>query len=231
MTIDLSKLYLIEKQSLVKGLFYTGMLLAFLTSLRPWFLWSIHAYYAIFVSVLLGIAMLIDRTTSKPLFTNTKFLAPTIAYILLSYYQAIVGSKNIFGLLMPLFFTYIFFMLFRYDHQRLQQLSKFLAKSMAVILVPSLIFFFLYLFGFPLPSSDLVFGDNFYSFSNYYLFLLDDRQLLLCPVSSRYFPNRPTWVALVPFCCSPSEDDGNDGTTSYCSQPCSFRSPLVPMST
>ena len=49
---------------------------------------------------------------------------------------------------------------------------------MAILLIPSMFFFFLYLLGFPLPSSNLQYGDAFYLFSNYYFFLIDERQLL-----------------------------------------------------
>lgn len=178
MTIDLSKFYLIEKRSLVKFLFYAGMILSFFASLRPWFLWSIHSYYPVFVSFLLFFAILIDRTTSRPVFSRTDFLIPVAAYLLLGYYQAIVDSKSMKGLISVVFFAFIFFALFRYEKKELSALSTILAKSMAILLVPSMLFFFLYLLGFPLPSSNLQYGDAFYTFSNYYFFLIDERQLL-----------------------------------------------------
>ena len=177
MTINLSKFYLIQKRAVVKGLFYTGMLLAFFTSLRPWFLWSIHSYYPLFATLLLIAAMLVDRTTSRPVFNRTDFLFPTAAYLLLGFYQAIVDSKNLIGLFMVLFFGFIFLTLFRYGKEELRALSTVLAKAMAILLVPSMFFFFLYLYGFPLSSSNLQYGDAFYTFSNYYFFLIDDRQL------------------------------------------------------
>lgn len=178
MTIDLSKFYLIEKRSLVKFLFYAGMILSFFASLRPWFLWSIHSYYPVFVSFLLLLAMLIDRTTSRPVFSRTDFLIPVAAYLLLGYYQGIVASQSIKGLISVAFLAFIFFALFRYERKELSALSTILAKSMAILLIPSMFFFFLYLLGFPLPSSNLQYGDAFYLFSNYYFFLIDERQLL-----------------------------------------------------
>ena len=137
MTIDLSKFYLIEKRSLVKFLFYSGMLLAFFASLRPWFLWSIHSYYTVFVSFVLLFALLIDRTSSRPLFCRTDFIIPLAAYLLLGYYQAIVDSKSFKGLISVVFFAFIFFALFRYEKKELNALSTILAKSMAILLVPS----------------------------------------------------------------------------------------------
>lgn len=53
-----------------------------------------------------------------------------------------------------------------------------ITRLMTLLLVPSMLWFFLYLIGFPLPSQDAEFNDSFYTFSNYYLFLLDDRSLM-----------------------------------------------------
>jgi hypothetical protein len=58
---------------------------------------------------------------------------------------------------------------------------------MACILIPSLIGHFLYLLGFPLYSSSVQFGE-FYSFSNYYFFLVADNDLfVLFPRFISYF--------------------------------------------
>ena len=38
-------------------------------------------------------------------------------------------------------------------------------------------FFFLYILGFSLPNANLVFKDGFYSFTNYFLFLVEDHSL------------------------------------------------------
>ena len=82
--VDLSKFYLLDKQSLVNGLFYCGMLLAFLTTIRPWFLWSIHPFYTVLVSLILFAAMPIDRTSQKrSAFCRTDFLKPLLAYLVL----------------------------------------------------------------------------------------------------------------------------------------------------
>jgi len=52
----------------------------------------------------------------------------------------------------------------------------FVCKVMGVLLLASLTGYFLFLFGFPFSGRDAQFGE-FYSFTNYYLFLLDDRNL------------------------------------------------------
>lgn len=179
MTLDLSKIYLIEKSSLVKGLFYAGVLIAYITSLNPWFLWWFFPYYPIVSSLFFIAAMALSNTMTKPVFTRNDFLLPLLVYIVLGFYQRLVNADNFNGYITTVFHIFIFFSLFRYDSKLLFRLSTFLAKSMACLLAVSIPFFILYILGFPLPSRDLQYRDAFYTFSNYYFFLIDDRQLLL----------------------------------------------------
>lgn len=176
--VDLSKFYLLDKQSLVNGLFYCGMLLAFLTTLRPWFLWSIYPFYTVLVSLILFAAMLIDRTSQKrSAFCRTDFLIPLLAYLVLSYYQQIVNLQNAFGFIINLFHAFIFYSLFRYDASRLKSMLTWFSKVMGAMLIPSLLAFFLYLANFSLPYSNAQYGEDMYTFSNYYFFLIEDGQL------------------------------------------------------
>ena len=83
MTLDLSKIYLIEKSSLVKGLFYAGVLIAYITSLNPWFLWWFFPYYPIVSSLFFIAAMALSNTMTKPVFTRNDFLLPLLVYIVM----------------------------------------------------------------------------------------------------------------------------------------------------
>ena len=56
-------------------------------------------------------------------------------------------------------------------------MTTWFSKIMGAMLIPSLLAFFLYLVNIPLPNGNTQFGDNFYTFSNYYFFLIDDGQL------------------------------------------------------
>ena len=60
---------------------------------------------------------------------------------------------------------------------------------MGVLLAVSLTGHFLYLLGFPLPGGSTIQLGEFYSFTNHYLFLLDDRNLFtIVPRFNSYFP-------------------------------------------
>ena len=175
--IDISKLYLIQKKDLVWFLFVCGVFISFYASLYPWFLWPISTTFMILASLFIAPAMALDRTLANPIFTRKDFIIPTLCYFILAYYIAFTNANSLNAYISSIFNTVIFYSLFKVSPMMLKKISVLLAKSMGIILVPSILFFLLYLLGYPLPSYDLQFGDNFYSFTNYYFFLLDDRQL------------------------------------------------------
>lgn len=175
--IKITDLFLLEKRRLAQLLFYVGVLIVYFTSMQAWFLWSISSYMSVIACLFIIPAMLLSQGTSRPCFVRKDFILPLLAYMLLTYYQVVNSSSNINAYISTLFNAIVFLALFRYDAACLNKVSRMLAKTMAVLLIGSLSFFFLYLLGFPLPGSNLEFGEDFYSFTNYYLFLLDDRQL------------------------------------------------------
>ena len=158
-------------------LFFVGILIVYFTSMQAWFLWPISSYMSIIACLFIIPAMLLSRGTTKPCFVRKDFILPLLAYFLLAYYQVVNNGSNFNAYISTLFNAIVFFALFRYDTACLRKVSRMLSKVMAVLLIFSITFFFLYLTGFPLPGSNLEFGDNFYSFTNYYFFLIDDRQL------------------------------------------------------
>ena len=174
--IKLSDLYLIDKEKLSVALFYIGMLIAFLGSLNPWFLWPVGSNYPVLACLFLVPSYLLSRTLETPIFSRTDFVLPIISFLLFALYERFSIESNINGYVMLLFRLTIFYCLFRISTDRLQKFMTFGCKVMGVLLLASLIGYFLFLFGFPLPGRDAQFGE-FYSYTNYYLFLLDDRNL------------------------------------------------------
>lgn len=174
--IKVSDLYLIDKGRLSMGLFNLGILIAFLGSLNPWFMWRLGYLYPIPSALCVGSAYVLSRSVSKPLFTRGDFLLPMLAFFLYFFYERMSLSMSVNGYLIGLFRGMVFLALFRLSYEGMQKMISFLAKSLAVLLSASLFGFFLYLSGFPLPSTNAEFGE-FYSYSNYYLFMLDDRAM------------------------------------------------------
>ena len=181
MTFRLSDLYLIEKEKLSIVLLYTGMFIAFLGSLNPWFMWSIGNYYPILASMFVVSSYLVSSTMTKPIFTRSDFLLPFMAFLLFAVYERFSVESNINGYLMLLFKASVFYSLFRLDTEILQEMITFICKAMACLLVPSLFWHCLYLLGFPLPYTNAQFGE-------FYSFLVADIDLfLLFPRLCSYF--------------------------------------------
>ena len=187
-TFRLSDLYLIEKEKLSIALLYIGMLIAFLGSMSPWFMWSIGSYYSIIAAIFLLGSLMVSNTMYQPIYNWDNYLLPLLAFILFTFYENASTGRNLNAYIMVVFRIIIFFTLFRLGRQQLLPLITFIAKVMGILLAVSLVGHFLYLIGISLPSKSVEFG-QFYSFTNYYLFLLDDRNMFtIIPRFSSYFP-------------------------------------------
>lgn len=170
-------IYIINKETLVKVLFYLGILLAFFGSLHPWFLWPLGTLYPLPSGMLIGAAMMISKTTKNNWFTNEHFVAPIMGYAIISIYMLIVNQTNINGYIVNLFHCAIFFSIFRLKTEKMEALMTFLCKTMGVLLLVSIPAFLLYLVGFPFVGVDAAYGEDLYSYTNYFLFMIDDRTL------------------------------------------------------
>lgn len=186
--IDLSKFYLLSKHDVSMFCFYFGMTLAYFGSLHPWFLWPLKELYVIPSCFFLILSFLVSNSMRQTLFPRKDFMPGIITYVILSFYICVVGDLNVNAYIVTSFTPFIFFMLLKSEPERLQRFITFISKVMAVLLIPSMLFFLLYLIGFSLPSRNAVFGENQYSFTNYYFFMVDDRQIVtLIPRFSSVF--------------------------------------------
>ena len=182
--MNLEKLYLIKvpnnlliisKEKICTCFVYIGFLIAYLGSLNPWFMWPLGSFYIVLSSFFLCSSIAIAATReSDTLFQYTNYLAPTIIYIILSYYLLTINGGHIGGFLLNLFNVSIFFSLFIVNKDFLLSISTVIAKFMAVLLAISLVGYFLFLFGFPLPSVNDEFAEGLYTYRNYFLFLFND---------------------------------------------------------
>jgi hypothetical protein len=151
-------------------------------------MWSIGNFYPVLSAFFLIGALTVSGTMTEPIFNRSNFLLPTMIFLLFSIYLGFSSGRNLNGFAMILFKMVTFYSLFRLDLQKLQALATFIAKVMGFLLALSLAGHFLYLFGFTLPGKSVQLGE-FYSFTNYYLFLLDDRNLFaFVPRFNSYFP-------------------------------------------
>ena len=173
----LLSLLVFDKTDVIFFMYFIGILIAYYGSLTPWFLWPISKYYSIIASMPIAMAWLMSSSSDKHIFTRKEFLYPTLAYIGIAGYMAIVNSKNLNGYVSIGFNVFVFMSIFALELSLLERLMKYLTVSMAVLLLFSIPCFILYLLGFPLPFSSIENEDLMYSYYNYYFFLLDNRYI------------------------------------------------------
>ena len=177
--IDIQKIYLLDKRQISLAFFYTGILIAYYGSLHPWFMWSLGQLYPIPAAMFISLSYLISNSMSKPLFLRRDFVLPLIFYTLFSFLPLMTKERTINYYIVNVFSILVFFGLLKLNTSLLPRLATVLSKSMAILLIPSMLFFLLYLLGFSLPSRNAVYGEAHYSFSNYYFFMIDDRFISL----------------------------------------------------
>lgn len=177
MKIELGKLYKIQRTILANRLFVLSVFIAILGSMNVWFLIPLYSVYPIIAFVLAYCSYLVSRNQQEKLFVEEYWIIPCAAFLLLTFYQSLNNSLNVNAYIKNLFSALYLFLVFKYDKRRLLGLTTIFAKALGGFLLVSYPFFFLYLIGFPLPNSDLQFNDGFYYFSNYYMFLVDDRTI------------------------------------------------------
>lgn len=156
-------------------LYFLGILLVFFTSLSPWFLWSLYVYGQFVAFIPIVSAFLLSRTLTQPLFTRTDYIYPIITYILCVTVMNLMSGRNMNGYIGDAFNAVVFLSLFMLNLQDLVRLGNMLAKIFALLLVPSILFYVLYLLGYSLPHYHVVATLGNYSYENYMFFLLDDR--------------------------------------------------------
>lgn len=176
MTIKVTSLYQWKRESIVGASFFTGMAIAFLGSLNPWFMWPLGIYYIIVASACFVFSMALARPMSTPYYNNSNIILPILACALLIFYQSITRSRDINSYIANIFHLIIFFSIFRVDSKEIMRFCNAMSKGMGAFLIISMFFFVLYIMGFPLPSRNAEFLTT-YSYSNYFFFMVDDRSL------------------------------------------------------
>lgn len=176
--MDLKSLYILEKKKLVNVFLFVGLTIAYMGSLHPWFMWPLGSYYIVPAAFFSGLALLLSATMEKPVLTRNDYLPSMFVYLLLSFYLLLVNQGNFFGYVSVFFYSVVFVALFKIPQDSLLKLMTVLCKVMAVLLAVSMPFYLLYVSGFPLPSVNAQFQDGYYTFSNYFFFLIDDRSIM-----------------------------------------------------
>lgn len=168
----------VPKEKLCVFLVYIGLLTAMLGSLNPWFLWPVNNKFPLLSAAFLLLALFIAKGRKEDtVFTRKNLFLAFLVFVLYEFYVQVVNDRNIFGYVVALFHMLIAYVLFKLDCRYYEPLMTVACKIMACMMCVSVPCFVLHLAGFPFPSSQAVFGENLYSFTNYYFFMVDNRTL------------------------------------------------------
>lgn len=179
--MKVSDLYLIRKDKFVPFCFGCGIFLAYIGSLNPSFLWKLSSLYVLPAAFLAGTSVFVAQSMKEPaVFTRNDYLLPVSVCVVLVFYMSFATGGNVNRYIAQVFHIIVFASLFMANGVTLFKLSTWISKAMACLLIVSILFYLLYLSGFPLPSRNAQFGDMYY-YTDYYFFLLDDRSLFIFP--------------------------------------------------
>ena len=79
-TFRLSDLYLIRKETLSVSLFHIGMLIAFLGSMNPWFMWPLGSLYPVPAAAFVVASLAVSYTMNEPVFNRRDYFLPLSAF-------------------------------------------------------------------------------------------------------------------------------------------------------
>ncbi len=166
---------------------YAGILLCYIGSLKPWFLWNIDNYYIIIALSLFLLALLINRRLREPLLRRNAVLIPTVLFVFTSLSMGILGNYNMLGVGLMLLQTPIFYSILSLDRDEQIRISNFLCRTMACLMCVSIPFFIFYLAGGSLPHKFVYNEKLLYTFDNYYFFMINDSNERIIPRFHAFF--------------------------------------------
>ncbi len=165
--------YLDKEKVCIVGYFCAMLLNIFISAHISW-CWRLDAIGPIFIAIAVGALMLLSNSMSNSIFSRKDMLLPMLICIILHAYLGIIHQRNIFGYIVIFADIFIFLSLFRLDPKYFTRLADCISKTLAILLLASMIVYILYLLGYNLPSRNASWEDRYY-YTDYYLFLLDER--------------------------------------------------------
>lgn len=174
----LEQFILVPKEKVCVCLAFLGLLIAMLGSLNPWFMWPVNSKFPLLSSVFFLPALFIAMgRKNDTVFTRKDLLVAFFVFVIYEFYILVVNDRNVFGYVVGIFHILIVYVLFKLDQRYYDSLMTIACKGMALLMCVSIPCFILHLAGVSFPRYQTVFGENQYSFTSYYFFLVDNRSL------------------------------------------------------
>lgn len=159
----------------LKLTYYTGILLMFITSMYPWFVWNnnnITLFSCLFTCIVAFSCFSFQPGMFRPL--TTKDVLFLVVLIGVMMYDSLI--LNINGKIQYIILSIVVYSILRLRPKYHEELLSFITKSFAVILFISIIAYILYFLGrLPISPQYIELSDGRYSSQNYYFFILTMR--------------------------------------------------------
>jgi hypothetical protein len=139
-----------------------------------WFLWG-QLVFSLLISVVI-IVVFAFSTRGIIAFKKSNII-PVFFLLVIQFYVS--RDQNTNALLATLLRIIIISIVLLLRNDIKARLFKFLTDAFALLLLVSVIFWFLFLLGIPLPHYQTDFNDNQYIFDNYFLFLYNHADMVL----------------------------------------------------
>lgn len=186
--VDFSKLYIIQLRDVAFFIYLLAIIVTFFSTWTASFTWKLHGVHQFFCALLVATAYMVSRTLTRPIFSRRDYIYPLVSFAIYYYLSVLLRGANIFGLLNATCIIVVFGSLFALDRKSLILIGNTLAKITGAILVPSVIFYLLYLTGKGLPHYHVKCPFADYTFENYTFFMVAENDTFtLIPRFTSYF--------------------------------------------
>lgn len=173
--IDISSLRYIDKRKTSYALYLLGLFIMLFSSINVVYFWPFSLFCPIVSAGLMMGAMMLSNNTTNTIFKSDGYFWPTVLYLLVCFGQHLVNSQNAIPYILSAAASITLYATLQLDRTTLFKAITLICKILGGFLIISLLAFILHLIGFNLPYNST--EKSGYYFSNYYLFLLDDREV------------------------------------------------------
>lgn len=186
--MDISKLFIIQLRDFAFAIYLLAIVITFFSTWTAWFTWKLHGIHQFLCAFLIATSFIFSRTLTRPIFSRRNYIVPFSAFAVYFYLSVLLRGANVFGLLNATCSIIVLGSLFALEKKELIRIGNFLSKITGAILVPSILFYLMYLTGRSLPHYHVKCPFVDYSFENYTFFMVvDNDTFTLVPRFTSYF--------------------------------------------
>jgi len=153
----------------MKFIYFFFVFLFFLQSMKAWFLWDIQGGY---LSLICLIVAFVAKKTKRSIFF--KFDNRFFPLLIIGCLATLIAEneKTIVVYVAKILLVINVLIIYYLDSKNQKELLQFIINGFVLILIPSILLYYAFLFGYDLFNGGIIHNDNLgYTFTNHYFFL------------------------------------------------------------